>query len=218
LERVHIFCTRFNEKLPDEVFNRYLQFLPSELQEKNEKFYRWQDRTSNLLGKVLLLEGLKSLHLNSSLDELKVNGYNKPYLSDFFDFSISHSGEIVLCALTIGQKVGIDVEEIKEIDFEDFKRFFSTQQFDQIVGAYDPFSEFYKLWTIKESVVKADGRGLSLPLLSILIDGNLASVGSQKWFLHNLPIAVDYKATLAYERESTSYFEYHFDATKILLT
>ncbi|MDR2383938.1 MAG: 4'-phosphopantetheinyl transferase superfamily protein [Prevotellaceae bacterium] len=33
----------------------------------------------------------------------------------------------------------------------------------------NPFFTFYDYWTIKESVIKAEGRGLSIPLKNIFV-------------------------------------------------
>ncbi len=142
-----------------------------------------------------------------SLRDLKYNPFNKPFLNEEIDFSISHSGEYVVCALGIRQKVGVDIEEIKRIQLDDFKQFFTQEQFESILYASDPHMEFYKLWTIKESVVKADGRGLSFPLLNIRIRGDKALLPDKEWHLQKLDIADNYSAYLAYDRDGTTFLE-----------
>lgn len=215
MDPVHIFYTRFSEELPDDIFLKYLHCLPKSLQEANGRYRRWQDRTSNLIGKVLLQSALKLTGLNFDLFDLRFNAFNKPFLSDEIDFSISHSGDYVVCALGIGQKLGVDIEEIRSVHLDDFKQVFTNEQFDRILSAVNPYQEFFRLWTIKESVVKADGRGLSLPLLDIKIAGDKALLLDNTWFVQNLDITDNYCATLAYECEKISISTIELDCQRI---
>jgi 4'-phosphopantetheinyl transferase len=89
------------------------------------------------------------------------------------EFNISHSGGRVLLAATWGTAVGVDLEvprpgvEIEEL----LRRFFSKEEFAvwQSLPAELRRTGFYHLWTRKEAVVKAVGRGLSLPLDSFQV-------------------------------------------------
>jgi 4'-phosphopantetheinyl transferase len=80
-------------------------------------------------------------------------------------FSLSHSHDIVLLALAEGREVGVDIErERPDLDILGIaERFFATEEFrvlrDLPEGARQ--SAFFQLWTRKEAVLKATGKGLT---------------------------------------------------------
>ena len=91
----------------------------------------------------------------------------KPWLPDRpgLHFSLSHSGELVLCSLSDAE-LGCDVETPRRVNAALVRRFFHPDEqrwlFSLPQGEQD--AAFLRLWTLKESYVKAIGLGLSLPL------------------------------------------------------
>lgn len=78
----------------------------------------------------------------------------------------------MLCVVD-NKPVGIDIEEIKYIEYEEIaKRFFTAREFDYIVNQELCFqlNSFYEIWTLKESYIKCLGQGLSIPLKSFSIE------------------------------------------------
>ena len=63
------------------------------------------------------------------------------------------------------------------------------------------YASFFKFWTIKESTLKADGRGLFLPLEKVETHGNKALVDGRSWFLTRLEISPDSSCHLACDRQ-----------------
>ena len=59
---------------------------------------------------------------------------------------------------------------------------------------------------MKESIIKLDGRGLSIPLKEISENNNIVSYKEAKWYLSRLKIDDDYAACLAtnYEKVKIS--------------
>ena len=81
-----------------------------------------------------------------------------------FDFNISHSGDYAVLALSDG-RVGIDVEKIRPVDFKIAEACFHGKELESFNFDPDKRPEnFYRLWTLKESFIKAVGQGLSYPL------------------------------------------------------
>lgn len=82
-------------------------------------------------------------------------------------FNISHSDHVVLIGVTRDCQLGIDVEDLQRkvpIDIAD--SFFSAGEVRQL-RALPPALQarrFLDFWTLKESYIKARGKGLSLPL------------------------------------------------------
>lgn len=97
---------------------------------------------------------------------------NKPYLSDVPDvhFNVSHSGNLILCAVD-RYPVGVDVETMRSIDRDVAMSCFTPLErmrleTDERNGTWN---EFYRLWTLKESYLKALGTGLSRDPLTVEI-------------------------------------------------
>lgn len=195
---IHLYITRFSHPFSKYFWERYTGLLSAELKEKNSRFVRWQDRHRHLIGKLLLIEGLKHYgYGNNELFKLKYGKYGRPYLDDIINFNISHSDEYVVCV--IGERIvlGIDIEKIKEINFNDFKRVMNFKQWRNIYHSSNPTKSFFKYWTMKESVGKADSRGLSDSLLDVYVKGNSVEYNNQLWYLNDLLIDKDYCACLA---------------------
>lgn len=187
---IEILYTKFKRELPEVIWNKYLNLLPHDLRSRNQRYLRWKDRHSHLFGKLLLKKGFVQYGLGiEELSNLKYNKFGRPYLSNHnIDFNISHSGNFVVCVLGRNIRLGVDIEEIRMISFKDYKEVMNVCQWDEILRASEKTKSFFEFWTIKESVVKADSRGLSLPLNSIQIDKNRTMAKCQKntWFLTNL--------------------------------
>lgn len=102
------------------------------------------------------------------------NDYGKPYLKLHtqynLQFNISYSTNMMLIALSQGHEIGVDVEKIDiNINFLELaKNFFSMTEYKQLINvpSIEQASAFYRLWTLKEAVIKTLGKGLSYPLSS----------------------------------------------------
>jgi 4'-phosphopantetheinyl transferase len=199
---LEILYTSFKKALPDNLYSYYLEQIPPLLQEKNLRFLRWQDRHLNLFGKLLLCQGLKKYGYDQKiLEKLKYNKYGRPYLNKDIDFNISHSGEYVICVIGKNIRFGIDIEEIKEVDFNDFIKVMTEQQWIDIYQSSHPTKSFFEYWTIKESVIKADHRGLSIPLLDIHVKNNTVNYSNQTWYLKKIIVDENYCSCIAANRQ-----------------
>lgn len=87
-------------------------------------------------------------------------------------FSVSHSGERVGVAFAEGPRVGLDVERVVEADRgsvaetvlapEELRRW-------QGLGEAERTSAFHTYWARKESVLKATGDGLGVPMAELAV-------------------------------------------------
>ena len=95
--------------------------------------------------------------------------YGKPELKDTpVRFNISHSDDVMLCAVARGREVGVDVERVRmEFEFEGMdRRIFSMRElavWSALPEAEKPRA-FFRSWVRKEAQVKARGGGLTLPV------------------------------------------------------
>jgi 4'-phosphopantetheinyl transferase len=83
-------------------------------------------------------------------------------------FSVSHSGELALIALTHDGPLGVDLEAIRPLpDLQDIAARFFADAEARVITALAPQERalaFFLCWTRKEAFVKALGDGLTLPL------------------------------------------------------
>lgn len=104
--------------------------------------------------------------------ELDFGCYGKPFLvNSSLEFNISHSAQWVVCAIN-NNSIGIDIEKIKKINYEGIsKRFFTKQEHELICSdiTINKLNLFYKIWTLKESYIKEQGKGFSIPMNSFEI-------------------------------------------------
>ncbi|MEZ2338359.1 4'-phosphopantetheinyl transferase superfamily protein [Mucilaginibacter sp. RCC_168] len=202
-EEVCIFYTQFETEIPPAKFEFLLNLLPINLRDSVLKYRRWQDRHTSLLGKLLLRHALAQNNLANSLSELYYEDNGRPYLKALpIDFNISHSGNVVICALTFQYRLGIDLEEVLPIDLYDFKNQFNSEEWDYIITSENPLVEFYHYWTMKESIVKADGGGVSKLTNFKIINGNQTTLSGDQWFTHPVFIENNYKCHVTTQIET----------------
>ncbi|MEO6454862.1 MAG: 4'-phosphopantetheinyl transferase superfamily protein [Ginsengibacter sp.] len=195
---VYIFYSKFSAKLSSESYNYFLQQLPFFIQKKISNFRKWQDAYRSLLGNIILIKGLTFLELNLySLSNLKYAEYQRPYLDDLIDFNISHSGEYIICAISETNKVGIDIEEICNIQISDINDQFSDHEWERILLADNSLHAFYKFWTQKEAFLKGIGFGLNIPINELNVLNNTVTWDGKRWFLHEIKLDEKYSSYLS---------------------
>ncbi len=197
---IKILYTSIDRKLTVEEWERKFRFLPEQTQARIMRYHRWQDRQAKMLGYHLLQEGLRGYGYALKFD-VPVDHFGRPYVDQRVDFNISHSDGCVVCALTTEGRIGIDIEKIKPIDFTDFEDCMSSVQWKEIKESPNMYASFYDFWTIKESTLKADGRGLFLPLEKVETHENKVILDGRSWFLTRLEISSDSSCHLACDRQ-----------------
>ncbi|HET9131206.1 MAG TPA: 4'-phosphopantetheinyl transferase superfamily protein [Terriglobia bacterium] len=100
--------------------------------------------------------------------------HGKPFLMEPsvpIQFNLSHSGNLAAIVVTSNIRCGIDIEKIRpEVsDRAIAERFFCKRENEwlQCLPEAQRIQGFYRLWSVKESILKADGKGLSIPLSDI---------------------------------------------------
>lgn len=186
---VYVFYYKLVRRLSTTLFDIYFEQLPDAAKKKVKAFRNWQDAERSLAGNMLLLHGLKSMGRNDLLSDIQFSEFQKPYINTGVNFNISHSGQYTICAISETIKVGIDVEEIKDIPLADFDDLFSAEEWNNVISAGNKLRAFYTLWTKKEAFLKAIGSGLNVPLNKVNITvGNKIEWQKQDWFLKEIPL------------------------------
>nr|WP_320012242.1 4'-phosphopantetheinyl transferase superfamily protein [uncultured Desulfobulbus sp.] len=122
------------------------------------------------------------------LTNLQQTSMGKPFLPAGPEFSISHSGEMVVVALAPEGKIGIDIEQMVELNVQDLRGFVpEIDRYDQ--GHEEGIrSFFYHHWTQREAVAKASGMGLLGPIETLVVDGDKALYDATTWSLQKIPL------------------------------
>lgn len=180
---------------------------PEQKKENIKRFKFLDDKKRTILGWNLLNLLLKKNNVTHY--QIKYSSHGKPYLvsdNPNVKFNISHSGDWVVCCYS-DSEIGIDIEKIRKINcYRIAKRFFSEQEYNFLKNQYDKsetLKNFYTLWTLKESYIKALGAGLSIPLrsFSVVENGAIKEKITDKhtkklFYLKNIEIIQDYNLSI----------------------
>lgn len=131
---------------------------------------RRADRYTHADGrKEQIAAGLLERHaLGSAADVRTENAYGKPLLSDGRDYSLSHTpGAVALCVGAMS--VGIDIERLRTLDDRVIRRCFLPEEQGYIYTSRDMPAAFTELFTRKEAVIKALGKGFAEPLTAFSV-------------------------------------------------
>ncbi|UYO35984.1 4'-phosphopantetheinyl transferase superfamily protein [Bacillus zhangzhouensis] len=150
--------------------DRLKSFVSSKKRDAAERFRFLIDARRTLLGEVLVRQTIHDMY-DLPMDQIvfETEGNGKPVVRQLpsFHFNLSHSGDWVVCAVD-DAPVGIDIEEIKPIDLAIAKRFFSADEYQDLLSQPLERQEayFFLLWSMKEAFIKLTGKGLSYGLSS----------------------------------------------------
>lgn len=154
-------------------YEKYYNLTSQYRREKIDSFKFTSGRQLALGASILLDKALSVYGYREKDMEYALGEKGKPSFSNEanFEFSISHSNRNVVLAVS-DSPVGIDIERIKPLDDTDLalvKKHFTSEECKTVMNAEDPAKAFYMIWTLKESFLKATGKGLSLPLNSFTV-------------------------------------------------
>ncbi len=171
---IDLYAININKTLVDNIFHAYCKALNNDELDDVNKFYKLEDRKRKL-SSLLFIKFTIAKYLSLSHTEVSVvkNQYGKPYFANRVDihFNISHSGEYAVLAVS-DSPLGIDVEVRKPIN--DFlaisENYFSKNEYNFLISSKSSADKkidlFFDIWTMKEALIKAVGKGLSIPLAS----------------------------------------------------
>lgn len=217
-DEVHVWRAALN--LTASYVQRLRQTLSTDEQARAERFHFQTDREHFVVARGLLRSILAG-YLDVAPGQLRFgySPYGKPTLAGEFEkhgicFNLSHSGGLVLYAVTRGRELGIDLERIRP-DFADERiaeQFFSPRETAALRALPTSMQHvaFFNCWTRKEAFIKARGEGLSLPLDQFevsLVPGAPAALlktggdalEASRWVLQELIAGTGYAAALAVE-------------------
>lgn len=132
-----------------------MDLITQERRARTERYHKPENRAESLAAGLLLRHAL-----GDAAEALQRNPQGKPCLPGGPCFNLSHSGEYAILGVS-RQPLGVDIERIRAYDERAARRCFTGPELDWLreEGGEKPF---FRLWTAKESVMKATGLGFSM--------------------------------------------------------
>jgi 4'-phosphopantetheinyl transferase len=197
-DEVHLWAWAFEPGAAN--LSAQLEVLDHQELERMRRFHFAPDRERYAVAHVNVRRILGA-YLNRPPDTIcfRANRFGKPELAGpaSLNFSLSHCRSIAVLAVAHGQPVGVDVEEVKPIEPEVADMHFSAMELSHLNRLHGDawLSGFYRCWTRKEAILKAEGVGLSRALdsfdVGLLPDQPAQLLGTRErfshpWTLHDL--------------------------------
>jgi len=159
--------------IPALLFKELYNSLPYEQRLKISFKINKHDREISLISQIILRFALnKDFGIKYKELDLCKTESGKPYIRnhDSIHFNISHSGNWVVLVFS-DEEIGIDIERETDINLDIAQTCFSKDEYRYLINLCNNTqkSAFYKIWTLKESYVKALGLGLNKSLDSFTV-------------------------------------------------
>ena len=208
---IHIWLCNLN--IPNKSISNLKKILSRKELDKADKFHFTKDRNSFVVSRASLKIILsKYINIEPIYVNFIYNKYGKPFLDikNDISFNLSHSGRFCVIGITKNSKIGVDIEKINK-DFSSLeiaKNYFSVKEYLLLTKL--PSSErgkaFFHCWTRKEAFIKAEGKGLSIPLNSFDVtisegEAKITRINNKinidDWQLYNINVNDEYCAAIA---------------------
>jgi len=216
---VHVWIS--DQKKSAHDLHSLTRVLNLEERQRADKFRFEADRVRYAFARSTLRRVL-ARYINRSPENIvfDTNCFGKLYIKDRenngpLSFNLSHSGRLALIAVAWDRLVGVDIEEIRQIDNVHAlaKEYFTIQEQRFLLAAAlrsKVQEAFYACWTRKEAYIKAIGKGLSIPLTSFDTSLPAGTAGRplnkspdapavDTWWLSDLSVPDGYAAALVTE-------------------
>jgi 4'-phosphopantetheinyl transferase len=187
--------------------------LSADERSRAERFAIDAPRVQYIVGRAALRCLLAAyLRRSASLLRFAYGEHGKPTLAgaDPLKFNVSHSDDLVAIGVALDCDLGIDIERCREeVDWEQIAgQCFDPEELEHLLAIESSRRRrlFFEYWTAKESLTKALGAGLHVPLEQIHVAPTGADVvemtwrnaqGEERWHAYRLDAGSDYAAALA---------------------
>jgi len=165
----------------------HISLLDDDERMRHDRFRTQASRTQYVIGHALLRTTLTRYTGVPERDwHFEIGAFGRPSIRAphywrHLQFNLSHTDGLAACAIGIGCRIGIDIENIsRRIDLDGLpSHALAAPEVASLDGVADDVRRllFFRYWTLKEAYLKANGRGLSIPLDAFWFDLNGNSPG-----------------------------------------
>lgn len=189
--------------------------------EKINRYQQENDRNQRIISKAVLrillgrYTGINPKEIRFQADQNK-----KPFIENSFfklNFNVSHSGDWVLIVIA-DVPVGVDVEQMDaSFTYQNILSLsFSQAEISFIKNSDFPRHTFYELWTRKECLLKATGKGLvdglaMIPALNGVHPNPETIIGSaENWQINSFNVDENHVASVTFNPVKTALQFFNF--------
>ncbi|MBP2000602.1 4'-phosphopantetheinyl transferase [Paenibacillus shirakamiensis] len=203
---MRIIIVRMTRSIPDMQFQELCLEVSPKRQQRILRFVYKKDAERSLLSELIVRYVIEqNLGLTGVQVSFGEGAYGKPFLMghEDFQYSISHSGDYVVCAFDT-EPVGLDIEQIGSNQMDIAARYYTVLENQYLqeegIAEEEQLRRFYEIWSLKESYMKATGQGLSMPLESFSVYKDVDSgefrciseADPKPWYLRQYPVDDQY--------------------------
>lgn len=151
--------------------------LPEQRREQALKFKFQLGRKTCVLAYQLLCKGLREEYGISEMPIFEYGEHGKPSIvgHENIHFNMSHCKNAVMCYIS-NRPVGIDVEMLGRGNENLIDYTMSDEEKKQINSSPAPNTEFIRMWTQKEAVLKLQGTGIVDDMKNVLKPENMQGI------------------------------------------
>ena len=170
---IHLWMTKPEELLGnDELLTTYATLLTSKETAKQQRYKFAKDRHDALITRAFIRDLLSYYADIAPQDwQFEKGEKDKPEIINCplpLRFNISHTKNLIICAVTLEDDIGCDVENTGRSNdvLAIAERYFSPKESKELFAlpVAQQRNRFFDYWTLKESYIKAWGLGLAIPL------------------------------------------------------
>jgi 4'-phosphopantetheinyl transferase len=214
---VHIWSAIINESYHKILANAYL----SEKEKKKGESFEYDIDAYLYLVKHNLLRIILGRYLKCDPTDIcfKNNTYGKPsiaYPHTSIQFNISTSSNRFVAAFCLHHKIGVDIELIRHIENINqlTTNYYTINEAAWIYSHPESMLEklFFSIWTQKEAIVKAIGKGLSLEFNTFdILSASPIFFEDDQWNIISLAIFDDCATAIAINSPTVNISYYNAD-------
>ena len=165
--RMYCFYSIVNiSSLSQNDYERGYSIMNEDRKRRVDRFRSVDDRKRSVCGELLARRMIAGqCQIASEKVIIDVTDRGKPFARDLpVEFSISHSGEYVLCAVS-DSPVGADIERIRPVRVRLVRRVCTADEWKFVsepgISEQEKTERFFRVWTAKEAYFKCLGTGIT---------------------------------------------------------
>lgn len=173
-DEAHLWYALTDEIQNPHLLDAYQALMSEEERARHQRFMFEKDRHRFLITRALVRTLLSRYHpLRPESWQFEAGRYGRPSIIEPrlprpLEFNLSHTPGMVVCLVAWDREIGVDVEDIQRraAGMRVAEHYFAAEEVAQLQAMPEAAQAeaFFDFWTLKESYIKAVGRGLSLPL------------------------------------------------------
>jgi 4'-phosphopantetheinyl transferase len=188
--------------------NNFLAVMPPDEIARANRYFYTKDKHRFIISRGAVRNILgKYLGLPAASIEFETGGNKKPHIKNTNNinvhYNISHSGDWILLAIS-NSPIGADTEQvIQGYSYKDVLPGNFSEAETEYINQTSPVERFFTLWTRKEALTKATGKGLDDDLKLIpALDGthfveSKTISSDDDWLISTFQLAENYSASVA---------------------